>query len=318
MNGELKRSRVIFLCHRPGVQQPETIYGEMLRAGLKVWSDAGRGAPEGERPGKASVLVVDDDRKFRRFIEDALASRRYEVVVADTATDGMARVGDRQVDLILCDADGSDRTGLEMARECKQDARLTHIPIIVMLAPESDYAWQDCLASGADDWVRKARMMIGEIVGRVQSLIANRKRVVAWCARQWEQVQSACADRAWSISRDGLTRLERERVGKLEAVIEERHRDPTFSVAELSAAIGTSHRALQRLCKSLLGVTPIEIIRHARLAAAHRLIEDGHSVKSAACHAGFPDESDFSRYFREAFGVSANHLKRSLRSGERR
>jgi len=63
----------------------------------------------------------------------------------------------------------------------------------------------------------------------------------------------------------------------------------------------------------LLGETPSDLIRHARLArAAALLVEGAGTVAEVAYGVGFQSVSHFSQAFREVYGVSPSGYRDSV------
>jgi len=87
--------------------------------------DIGKVAPvEAARPGRGTVLVVEDDEQLRRLTHRALAAQGYTVLEADrgsTALD-IARRHKGQIDLLLTDVIMPDTNGRKLA-ETIQAAR---------------------------------------------------------------------------------------------------------------------------------------------------------------------------------------------------
>src|SRR2546421_662448 len=73
---------------------------------------------------KTRVLIVDDDMEIGSILHDFL-SKSYDCVAVNSAADALAALADASFDLIMCDINMPQMSGLEM------------IPHIVNLAPES-------------------------------------------------------------------------------------------------------------------------------------------------------------------------------------
>jgi len=77
-----------------------------------------------------------------------------------------------------------------------------------------------------------------------------------------------------------------------------------LDMAALAQRLGLSREHLHRLFRSVVGLTPGEYSRCARMHAAKRLLRDGASLADAAQASGFADQAHFSRWFRRIFGVT--------------
>jgi two-component system, cell cycle sensor histidine kinase and response regulator CckA len=112
----------IWLYSEPGKGTTFKIY---LPAIAALPEDIGKVAPaEAARPGRGTVLVVEDDEQLRRLTHRALAGHGYTVLEADrgsTALD-IARRHKGQIDLLLTDVIMPDTNGRKLA-ETIQAAR---------------------------------------------------------------------------------------------------------------------------------------------------------------------------------------------------
>lgn len=88
-----------------------------------------------------------------------------------------------------------------------------------------------------------------------------------------------------------------------------------FSVEMLSDALGVSRTQLFRKTKQLMGVTPIDLIRRARLRKAQQLLlNTDTNIQQVAYEVGFTSPSYFTKCYKEFFG--RNPSKESMESDE--
>jgi len=91
------------------------------------------------------VLLAEDDRSFRRYLEIFLKRNGYDLVVA---VDGQeARnllVAGNDVDIVLTDAIMPKINGYQLAQFLKETPRLSHLPVILLSALEpQDAEYED-------------------------------------------------------------------------------------------------------------------------------------------------------------------------------
>ena len=77
-----------------------------------------------------------------------------------------------------------------------------------------------------------------------------------------------------------------------------------LDIGALAQRLGLSREHLHRLFRSVVGLTPGEYSRCARMHAAKRLLREGAKLAEAAQAGGFVDQAHFSRWFRRIFGVT--------------
>lgn len=83
------------------------------------------------------ILLAEDDRSFRRYLEIFLKRAGYEVI---SAVDGREALNilqaGAQVDVVMTDAIMPNLNGYELSRSLKNDPALSHLPIILLSALE--------------------------------------------------------------------------------------------------------------------------------------------------------------------------------------
>ena len=67
----------------------------------------------------ANILVVDDERDVRQFLQDLLTDEGYSVRVAEDAAAAWVLLEERQPDLILLDLLMPDETGTGLYRRLR-------------------------------------------------------------------------------------------------------------------------------------------------------------------------------------------------------
>ena len=92
-------------------------------------------------------------------------------------------------------------------------------------------------------------------------------------------------------------------VEQLQNTIERHLNDSEFSVESLSEEMNMSRAQLFRKTKTLMGVSPVELIRHIRLRKAKQmLLNTDMTIQQVAYSVGFTSPSYFSKCYRELFG----------------
>ena len=92
-------------------------------------------------------------------------------------------------------------------------------------------------------------------------------------------------------------------VEQLQKTIEQHMDDSDFNVEALSEELSMSRAQLFRKTKTLMGVSPVELIRHIRLRKAKQiLLNTDMTIQQVAYSVGFTSPSYFSKCYRELFG----------------
>ena len=87
-----------------------------------------------------TVLLVDDEEIMQDVISKLLNQESYRVLTASTGEEGLKKLEEETIDLILLDLMLPGIDGLEVAKGIKKDDNLAHIPIVMLTAKteESD------------------------------------------------------------------------------------------------------------------------------------------------------------------------------------
>lgn len=92
-------------------------------------------APQVQRPG-ARVLLAEDDRALRRFLQVILERAGYTVVAAADGLEAMKIALSSPVDVVVTDAMMPNLSGHELCRFIRNSQTLAHLPVILLSALE--------------------------------------------------------------------------------------------------------------------------------------------------------------------------------------
>ena len=108
-----------------------------------------------------TILVVDDDDKFRTQLAQYLRDEAFQIVEANSSSDACALIRERKVSLVLLDWDLHRRnssaedssTGFEVIRTCHEVDGL--LPVVAMSGARDFDARSDSMMAGADGFLQK-------------------------------------------------------------------------------------------------------------------------------------------------------------------
>ena len=97
-------------------------------------SDAHLSPTENDR--QTSVLLAEDDRALRRFLEVVLERAGYQVFSASDGLEAMKLVLSASIDVVVTDEMMPNLSGHEFCRFLRNSPTLSHLPIILLSALE--------------------------------------------------------------------------------------------------------------------------------------------------------------------------------------
>lgn len=110
--------------------------------------NAGKAAP-------MRVLVVDDDPIYRETSRMFLSMYGRAVTLAENGTNGIARAAEADFDVMICDLEMPDMTGLEVIAAVKKMPRHHDLPIIMVTSRDDAMAIDRAFELGASSFVVK-------------------------------------------------------------------------------------------------------------------------------------------------------------------
>ena len=124
-----------------------------------------------ESGGQTRVLLAEDDRALRRFLEVVLERAGYEVISASDGLEAMKLALSTRIDIVITDAMMPNLSGHEFCRFIRNSQSLSHLPIILLSGLEQKSKNQN--AEPADAFLSKP--VSGEsLVECIEKLMARK------------------------------------------------------------------------------------------------------------------------------------------------
>lgn len=240
-----------------------------------------------------TVLVVEDNDEFRHFLSQELSRIYNKVLMAKDGVEGAMMAEAENPDIIVSDVMMPRMNGTDMCRRIKENIETSHIPIILLTAWSTDEGRAAGYKAGADAYIAKPFDM-EVLLARISNLLEKQEK------RQ--------QDFSHSISLDPKTVTDsspdEKFLKEIIACIEKNIDNSEYTIDSLAADVVMSRMSLYRKMKSLTGQTPADFIRTVRLKTAAKLLKAGNCNVSEACYrTGFASPQNFTKHFKEMFGV---------------
>ncbi|MEK7323464.1 MAG: phosphate regulon transcriptional regulator PhoB [Pseudomonadota bacterium] len=136
------------------------------------------------------ILFVEDETAIQQLVDLALGRAGFEVALAGDVAQARGRIASQRPDLILLDWMLPQVSGLEFARQLKQDGETRDVPIIMVTACGEEADKIRGLDSGADDYITKP-FSPRELVARINAVL---RRAAPHASEQVVEVQGLRLD----------------------------------------------------------------------------------------------------------------------------
>lgn len=119
-------------------------------------------------PVRPRILVIEDDPKMARSLNDGVAGCGFEVKIAHTGEEGFFLVYSFRPDLILLDLNLPGRGGMEILRQIRELA--LDIRVMILTSHNEVGERVEGLREGADDYLGKP-FAFTELIARIEALL---------------------------------------------------------------------------------------------------------------------------------------------------
>ncbi len=114
------------------------------------------------------ILVIEDEPKVARALEEGLVAEHYEVGLAHSGEEGFFLLNEQTFDLVVLDLMLPGRDGLEVLRTMRE--RGLEMPVLILTARDAVEDRVAGLDAGADDYLVKP-FAFPELLARIRALL---------------------------------------------------------------------------------------------------------------------------------------------------
>ena len=251
---------------------------------------------------KTIILVVEDNKDIRDYIQSSLADQ-YTVYVAANGAEGWEKALLYVPDIIVSDIMMPEMDGFELSKTLKEDVRTSHIPIILLTAKDTIQDRTEGYNLGIDSYLTKP-FSANLLRSRIVNLLDTRKKLA-------DLINKNRIDKK-TIIVDALNSIDNEFIEKVTAIIEQNLDSDKIDVALIAEKMNMSHSTLYRKIKALCGISVNEFIRKIRIGNAEKLLLTGkYSISEISYMVGINSITYFRQCFKDEFGlVPSEYLKK--------
>lgn len=254
--------------------------------------------PDDGKAGKVKLLVVEDNRDFRDFMVDVLKND-YQVYAAADGEEALSTTRVTQPDIIISDVMMPKMDGYQLCRAVKQDVKLSHIPIILLTAKNTDEGRAEGYQAGADSYITKPFNM-SVLQACVQMLLDQR-------SKRHEEFEQEAEVNPKKIT---ITPVDEKFLNKAMQCMEKNMMEEDYDVVAFSSDMAMERSTLYRKMVAVVGKTPLQFMHAIRMKKAAKLLGTGeYSVGDVAVMVGYSSTKYFSQHFKKEYGVLPSKYK---------
>jgi signal transduction histidine kinase/ligand-binding sensor domain-containing protein/CheY-like chemotaxis protein len=256
---------------------------------------------------RQSLLIIDDNVQLRTYIKK-IFKEKYKTYEAADGASGLEMIKKHVPDIVISDIVMDSLSGIDLCRIIKQDASLSHIPVVLLTGDPNPEAKLMGIEVGAVDFVSKP-FEKDLLIARVQAILKDRLQLQNYF---YNEVTLKSNTR-------NISEHHKDFLYKCIAIIENYLADPDFDVKTIADEMGMSYSSLFKKIKSVTGKSVNGFIRFVRLRkAAELMIHTNCNVNEAALNAGFNDMRYFREHFIKQFGVKPSDFIKKHRAAFRK
>ena len=122
-------------------------------------------------------------------------------------------------------------------------------------------------------------------------------------------------NRTYKLESPQIVDADNEMMKQLMAYLETHISDPDLKIEDLADAVHLGRSVFYGKIKSIVGMTPVDFVRHIRIQRAEELvIKSAYSFSQIAYEVGFSDPKYFSKCFKKETGMTPSEY-RTMKNG---
>lgn len=245
--------------------------------------------------GKSLILLVDDDPEILILLRDFLQPD-YGIIYAENGLEAYNKVLSDKPDLIVSDVMMPEMDGIELCGKLRDNFDTSHLPIILLTAKAEMEDRIAGLKAGADSYIPKP-FYPEHLRVRIEKLIQLRASIKNHFGKQ---------DNNSAL----VNEIPDPFFQKMLCFIDENIDDETLSSEKLCNKFSISKSSLYNKTRSVLGITPHNLIYQRRLSKAVTLLKSTTmTVSEIIDQTGFTSRTHFYDLFSKAYGCSPSDYR---------
>lgn len=121
------------------------------------------------------LLLADDSITIQKVVALTFADEGVEVVTANDGQEAIEKLNESPPDIVLADAFMPVLNGYEVCEHIKQDPKLKHIPVMLLVGSFEPFDESEARRVGADEILTKPFQSIRRLIDKVGGLVGGKK-----------------------------------------------------------------------------------------------------------------------------------------------
>ena len=237
------------------------------------------------------LLLAEDEKMLSDALVTMLTHNNYSVDAVYNGQDALDYLETGDYDGAILDIMMPKMDGLTVLRKIRAEG-LT-LPVIMLTVENSLETRIKGLEYGADAYIEKpfsTTHLLATVTNIINRREALRKTILKDPLKKEEEGITIPQDKEW--------------FNLVTEYIQNNIQEPEIPIESIAAELRISRSSFQRKIKGLTGLSPVEFIRHIRLAKAAELLSTGqYRVNEVSYMVGINKPSYFAALFKKQYGV---------------
>ena len=117
------------------------------------------------------ILIIEDDTFLQGLEVNKLTKNNFEVVTASTGEDGMEKIKDPTISLVLLDLVLPNFDGFQILEKIRETKNVQQLPVIVFSNLSEDAEIEKGRKLGVNEFMVKSNFSLDELIEKINTIL---------------------------------------------------------------------------------------------------------------------------------------------------